>query len=124
MPLLSLSLALSPVGHFLPGRNSPITPESPRTSSCVSRASRSSPQAATPSDASPSTRDSDVQFAHVESARLSQLRSTDLLARLLESPDPTGTARQHIEALNEEFFMTGGTYLTLVGDGEKALPVA
>ncbi|GLI66929.1 hypothetical protein VaNZ11_010959 [Volvox africanus] len=57
--------------------------------------------------------EADAQFARLEGARLSQQRSTDLLARLLESPDPTEVARQHVERLNEEFFMTGSAYLTL-----------
>ncbi|GIL48934.1 hypothetical protein Vafri_5430, partial [Volvox africanus] len=60
-----------------------------------------------------SSSEADAQFARLEGARLSQQRSTDLLARLLESPDPTEVARQHVERLNEEFFMTGSAYLTL-----------
>ncbi|GIL69087.1 hypothetical protein Vretimale_17336 [Volvox reticuliferus] len=57
--------------------------------------------------------EADAKFARLEGARLSQQRSTDLLARLLESPNPHELARQHVEGLSEEFFMMGSAYLTL-----------
>jgi hypothetical protein len=56
----------------------------------------------------------DPAAARLDGARVTQLRATELLAKLLEAPDPTGAARQHVEALTEDFFMTASTYLTLV----------
>ncbi len=56
----------------------------------------------------------DPAAARLDGARVTQLRATELLAQLLEAPDPTGAARQHVEALTEDFFMTASTYLTLV----------
>ncbi|KAG2451149.1 hypothetical protein HYH02_004416 [Chlamydomonas schloesseri] len=55
----------------------------------------------------------DPAAARLDGARVTQLRATELLAQLLQAPDPTGAARQHVEALTEDFFMTASTYLTL-----------
>ncbi|KXZ45602.1 hypothetical protein GPECTOR_53g95 [Gonium pectorale] len=55
----------------------------------------------------------DLNSARLDGARVSQKRHTDLLAQLLQASDPTLVARQNVEGLNEEFFMTAGTYLSL-----------
>ncbi|PNW71008.1 hypothetical protein CHLRE_17g742550v5 [Chlamydomonas reinhardtii] len=55
----------------------------------------------------------DPAAARLDGARVTQLRATELLAKLLEASDPTGEARQHVESLTEDFFMTSSTYLTL-----------
>lgn len=75
-------------------------------------ASSDSPAASLPPSSIPV--EVDTEFSKLENARASQLRSTDLLARLLEASDPVGVARQHVEGLNEEFFMAGSAYMTLV----------
>ncbi|EFJ47400.1 hypothetical protein VOLCADRAFT_92060 [Volvox carteri f. nagariensis] len=75
--------------------------------------SRYSRQNCVPSSPPPQDAKTDAQFSRLDGARISQQRSTALLARLLESSDPTGVARQSLEGLNEDFFMTGSAYLTL-----------
>ncbi|KAG2425595.1 hypothetical protein HXX76_013638 [Chlamydomonas incerta] len=55
----------------------------------------------------------DAAAARLDGARVTQYRATELLAKLLEASDPTGVARQHVEALTEDFFMTASTYLTI-----------
>ncbi|GLC58075.1 hypothetical protein PLESTB_001315800 [Pleodorina starrii] len=72
-------------------------------------AAPASPPPPPPLDAS----EPDPAFSRLEGARSSQQRSTALLATLLEAGDPVGVARQQLEGLNEEFFMTGSAYLTL-----------
>lgn len=40
--------------------------------------------------------------ARMDALRGRQMRATDLLAKLVDSNDPVGVARQHVESLNEE----------------------
>lgn len=40
--------------------------------------------------------------ARMDALRGQQMRITDLLAKLVDSNDPVGVARQHVEALTEE----------------------
>lgn len=49
----------------------------------------------------------------VKQARTTQEQTTELLADLLQAPDIAATARGHIDAINEEFFMLSSTYLDM-----------
>ncbi|GFR46096.1 hypothetical protein Agub_g7563 [Astrephomene gubernaculifera] len=80
-----------------------FSPSSPTTPLSVS-ASASAP---------PPPLEPDLPSARLASAAASQQRSTQLLAALLSAGDPLAVARQHVEALSEEFFMSAGAYLSL-----------
>ena len=43
-----------------------------------------------------------------------QVASTQLLAKLLEAPNTSATAKKHVSEINEEFFMVASTYMDMV----------
>ncbi|KAL3137155.1 hypothetical protein ABBQ32_006723 [Trebouxia sp. C0010 RCD-2024] len=49
----------------------------------------------------------------VQQARTTQEQTTKLLAELLQAPDTAATARAHVDAIDEEFFMVSSTYLDM-----------
>lgn len=49
----------------------------------------------------------------VQQARTTQEQTTQLLAELLQAPDTAATARAHVDAIDEEFFMVSSTYLDM-----------
>lgn len=55
--------------------------------------------------------------AKVEQARKLQLQASDVLARLLQAPDPTAVADQYVDSMNEEFFAICDSYIAMVGGG-------
>ncbi|PNH04457.1 hypothetical protein TSOC_009374, partial [Tetrabaena socialis] len=110
------------------GRRQPPTPRHPfataNTAAPRCRTSRrvfTPAAAASPADGAP--RQPDQAHAKLETARMAQLRATDMLAKLLEASDVEGVARQYVESLNEEFFMTASAYMSLArkeGNAEVA----
>ena len=42
------------------------------------------------------------------------METTKVLADLLQAPNTAATARDHIDSINEEFFMVSSTYLDMV----------
>lgn len=50
---------------------------------------------------------------HVKQARTTQVETTKVLADLLHSLNTAATARDHIDSINEEFFMVSSTYLDM-----------
>lgn len=50
---------------------------------------------------------------HVKQARTTQVKTTEVLADLLQAPDIAATARNNIDSINEEFFMVSSTYLDM-----------
>jgi len=56
---------------------------------------------------------SDMQD-HVKQARTTQVKTTEVLAELLQAPNIAATARDNIDSINEEFFMVSSTYLDMV----------
>ena len=51
---------------------------------------------------------------HVQQARTTQVKTTEVLADLLQAPNIAATARKNIDSINEEFFMMSSTYLDMV----------
>lgn len=51
---------------------------------------------------------------HVNQARTTQVKTTEVLAELLQAPDIAATARDNVDSINEEFFMVSSTYLDMV----------
>lgn len=52
----------------------------------------------------------------IKEVRQQQLQVTEMMALLLKAPDPLTCAQQHVHSLNEEFFFTANTYLSMVSD--------
>ncbi|KAL0017760.1 hypothetical protein WJX77_010093 [Trebouxia sp. C0004] len=50
---------------------------------------------------------------HVKQARTTQVKTTEVLADLLQAPNIAATARNNIDSINEEFFMVSSTYLDM-----------
>ncbi|KAL0038104.1 hypothetical protein WJX79_002967 [Trebouxia sp. C0005] len=50
---------------------------------------------------------------HVQQARTTQVKTTEVLADLLQAPNIAATARKNIDSINEEFFMMSSTYLDM-----------
>ena len=50
----------------------------------------------------------------LKQSRTTQVASTQLLAKLLEAPNTSATAKKHVNDINEEFFMVASTYMDMV----------
>lgn len=50
----------------------------------------------------------------LKQSRTTQVASTQLLAKLLEAPNTSATAKKHVDEINEEFFMVASTYMDMV----------
>lgn len=72
----------------------------------LSLTARSTPSV-TCSDSTRQTQD------HVKQARTTQVKTTEVLAELLQAPDIAATARDNVDSINEEFFMVSSTYLDM-----------
>lgn len=63
----------------------------------------------------------DKYWSQIKGAREQQLAATDLLAKLLQAPDPKAVAQQHLGSLTEQFFQIASTYMTMVGWGSRGV---
>lgn len=60
----------------------------------------------------------------IKESRQQQLAATDLLAKLLQTDDPAEVAVAYVDSLDEQFFWTANTYLTMAKKEEEGDVVA
>jgi hypothetical protein len=88
--------------------------EHARWGRCVS-GKEAAPAAAMPGPVAPHTRPARAaQGGDMSQARSMQQAATDMLAQLLQTPDPAAVANANVARLDEQFFAIASTYIAMV----------